>query len=370
MIRTIFPNLSRASGLIAAVSFAVALASVAPVATASFTLVAIPDCQNETQYAPAMLQSQVNWVLNNQASQNITFVAQEGDLTNDSSVGQFSTAHDILFGAGTTPGLSSANGVAWGTCDGDHDVMPPSGSANYNTYFGPANFTGKSWYGGSNHSGSSGFSSYQTFQADGRSYLVLDMEYHAAYPSAAELSWAQGIINAHPGMPTILNTHEYLNSDGTLLSGEGLGTTVNGTFHPGMWDGLVNINPQIFMVTCGHVDGATVDSGEATTIATDAAGKPVYELLANFQDINQGDGYMRLYQFDEANSAIHVKTYSAYDTATPYQTDAASRFDISTTFDAAGRPEGMTVPEPSTLVLAAIGAVALLGYGWRRRRSA
>jgi hypothetical protein len=133
-----------------------------------------------------------------------------------------------------------------------------------------------------------------------------------------------------------------------------------------MWNGLVNNNSQIFMVTSGHVDGTTVDSGEAFTTATDAAGKPVYELLSNFQDINSGDGLMRLYQFDEANSAIHVKTYSPYDTTTPYQTDAASQFDIPLDFNAR---LGSAVPEPSTLVLAAVAVAVLLGYGWRKRRS-
>jgi hypothetical protein len=361
MVRTISPYLSRAIRIIATVSFSVALASLVQAAPVPFTYVAIPDIQDETDSHPEMLQSDVNWLVSNQSSQNIAYVGQLGDITNASGAAEFQTAHNILFGTATQSGLSNASGLAWGTCPGDHDSVPQANGAmtNYLTSFGPTNFTGQNWYGGSNMNsdGTAGASSYQTFQEGGRTFLVLNLEYHAVTPSSAELSWAQGVLNAHPGLPTILQTHQYLNNNGALLPGEGTG----------MWNGLVNNNSQIFMVTSGHVDGTTVDSGEAFTTATDAAGQPVYELLSNFQDINSGDGLMRLYQFDEANSAIHVKTYSPYDTTTPYQTDAASQFDIAMNFNAR---LGSAVPEPSTLILALGGAAALFTYRWLRCRKA
>jgi hypothetical protein len=355
MVRTIFPYLSRAIGIIAMLSFSVALASLVEAAPVPFTYVAIPDIQDETDSHPDMLQSDVNWLLSNQSSQNIAYVGQLGDITNASGAAEFQTAHNILFQ------LNGASGLAFGTCPGDHDSVPQANGAmtNYLTSFGPTNFAGQSWYGGSNMNsdGTAGASSYQTFQEGGRSFLVLNLEYHAVSPSSAELLWAQGVLNAHPGVPTILQTHQYLNNNGTLLPGEGTG----------MWNGLVKNNSQIFMVTSGHVDGTTVDSGEAFTTATDAAGLPVFELLSNFQSINSGDGLMRLYQFDEANSAIHVKTYSPYDTTTPYQTDAASQFDIAMNFNSR---LGTAVPEPSTLILAAGGALALFAYRWLRCRKA
>ena len=71
---------------------------------------------------------------------------------------------------------------------------------------------------------------------------------------------------------------------------------------------------------------------------------------------------MRLYQFDEDNSVIHVKTYSPYDTTTPYLTDSLNQFDIPLDFHA--RLDA--VPEPSIAVLAAMAAAILLGYEWRR----
>ncbi len=360
MVRTILPYRSRAIGIIATASFAVALVSMAQAAPAPFTYVDIPDAQNETDSAPQMLQSDVNWILSNRTSKNIAYVGQLGDITNASDPDEFQTAHNIFFGTATQPGLNNASGLAWGTVPGDHDSVPqPNGAmTNYLTSFGPTNFTGQSWYGGDdmNGTGTNGASSYQIFQAGGRSYLVLNMEYHAAFPSSSELSWAQGVINAYPGMPTLLQTHQYLNYNGALLSGEG--TT--------MWSSLVNNNSQIFMVTCGHVEnGTAIDGGEAFTTATDAAGKSVYEVLSNYQSIdNTGDGLMRLFQFDEANSKINVSLYSPYVSTYNNLNDPNTNFSISMDFNAR---LGTAVPEPSTLVLAAAGAMVLLGYGWRKR---
>ena len=350
MAKTIFSRLPRVLGVLALMALAPAWAAIAQASPVPFTYVDMPDMQDETDNHPEMIQSDVNWITNNQVSQNIAYVGQLGDITNGSATTEFQTAHNALFP------LSNVSGLVWGTVPGDHDSVPPNGVANYVSSFGAANFTGKSWYGTSNSS--TGASSYQIFQAGGRSYLVLDLEYHAVAPTSAVLNWAQGVINTHSGMPTILQTHQYLNYDGTLLPGEG--TT--------MWNNLVNNNSQIFMVTCGHVEnGTAIDGGEAFATATDTAGKPVYEVLSNYQSINSGDGLMRLFQFDEANSKINVSLYSPYASTYNNLNDPNTNFDIPMDFNAR---LGAAVPEPSTFALAAAGAVLLLGYGWRRRRSA
>ena len=231
----------------------------------------------------------------------------------------------------------------------------PVGCRQLCQLFGAANFAGKSWYGTSNSS--TGASSYQVFQQEAELCGIQPSEYHAAFPSTAEINWAQGIINANPGMPTILQTHQYLNYDGTLLSGEG--TT--------MWSSLVNNKWQIFMVTCGHVEkDATIDGGEAFTTATDAAGKSVYEVLSNYQSVNSGDGLMRLFQFDEANSKINVSLYSPYDNTYNNLNDSNTNFSVWMNFDAR---LGSVVPEPSTLVLAAAAVLSLLGYGIAQQRT-
>ncbi len=163
-------------------------------------------------------------------------------------------------------------------------------------------------------------------------------------------------------MPTIVNTHDYLVPGG------------RDTYGNTLWNSLISPNSQIFMVDCGHV------GGEWEQTSNDAAGKPVFECLADFEDGyyggNGGNGYMRLYQFDEAASEIQVKTFSPYVTTGgaggTYQTgqdpeDLAqyslsgpatlSQFDLSLNFNDRLGPS--TIPEPSTFVLLVVGLISL-----------
>ena len=150
---------------------------------------------------------------------------------------------------------------------------------------------------------------------------MLDIEYDAP---ADVIDWAQSVINANPGDPTIVNTHDYLTSGGRTSYGNTL------------WSSLVDPNSQVFMVLCGHMHY------EYNQTSTDTAGKPVFELLADYQDnpygpAAGGGGYERLYQFDEANSVIHVETFSPYDTtggtAGTYQIGPDSQFDLPMNFN-------------------------------------
>ncbi len=294
----------------------------------TFTVVALPDTQYYSASYPNIFTSQTQWIVSHQTSQNIAFVSQQGDLVdNAKQPNQWTNADSAMYLLdNTNPRLP------WGTCPGNHDMnqFPGEFATAYDENFGPSHFTGLSWYGGSYEN-----SSYQTFTAGGRQYLMLDLQYYPTYAEGDVFGWAQGVINSHPDMPTIINTHDYLMSqDERSDSGEGI------------WNSLVYSNEQVFAVFCGHLHG------EYTQISTDAAGKPVFELLADFQSgPNGGNGYMRLYQFDEANSAIHVKTYSPYDTSGgtggTYMTDANSQFDLPIDFnDRFGTP--FPNPPPSS----------------------
>ena len=57
-----------------------------------------------------------------------------------------------------------------------------------------------------------------------------------------------------------------------------------------LWNGLINGNPQIFMVLAGHVNGTRND------VATDASGQQVVEILTDYQDDGFGisRGSMRI----------------------------------------------------------------------------
>ena len=307
-----------------------------------FTVVALPDTQNYMPL-PFIFNKQTQWIVDNQASQNIAFVAHQGDLVETATVAdQWTIAATAMYKLDTT-----SPRLPWGTVPGNHDYtnLAARECAQYDAYFGPSHFSGQSWYGGSfTHN------SYQTFQAGGRDYLVLDLEYEAP-PSV--INWAQTIIDANPGKPTIVNTHTYM-----VLTGR---TTYGDT----LWDSLISPNSQIFAVLCGH------HPGQYNQTSMNAAGEEVFELLADYQEERRGgDGYLRLYEFDEANSAINVKTFSPYDVGIgggdgTYKTDPLSQFSLPMNFnDRLG-----VVPEPSTLVLAVVGLLSLVAAaGLSRRR--
>ena len=107
------------------------------------------------------------------ASQNIAFVAQQGDLVDDGS--------SSYQWANATAAMYQLDGkVPWGTCAGDGEYSGDPTTANYIARFGPSHFAAPtypagvpSWYGGY-YAGDSGRDSYQTFAANGRQYLVLD----------------------------------------------------------------------------------------------------------------------------------------------------------------------------------------------------
>lgn len=270
-----------------------------------FTVAFFPDTQNEVESMPAMLQSQVDWLINNQTSRKIAYVGHLGDITDNGTTTEFVRAHNIIFQ------LNNVNGLPWGTCAGNHDTNTSAKAALYDQYFGPTNFTGKEWYGAT----TSTQSSYQVFYAKGRSYLVLNLRYAA---DSTVRTWAQGVINAHPGMPTILATHLYFTPDGAY---DPYATT--------LWDGLIDDNSQIFMVLCGHHDS----QGPKFNSRTNAAGQIVYELMTDYQQTDYGGGYLRLLEFDEENSVIHATAYSPYydlyHDIYPYDT-----FDMAMDFDA------------------------------------
>ncbi|MGB0774740.1 MAG: LamG-like jellyroll fold domain-containing protein, partial [Akkermansiaceae bacterium] len=137
--------------------------------------------------------------------------------------------------------------------------------------------------------------------------------------SVADRTWAQGIIDAHPGKPTMISTHGYMADNGTGRDGNG----------NNIWNDLVNPNAQVFMVFCGH-DWVTRHEIDTTT-----DGRKVLQLLVDWQQIiNGGNGWLQLLTFDPDNSRIHVNSYSPFLDLN--RTDFSSQFSIDATFNSSG----------------------------------
>jgi hypothetical protein len=235
---------------------------------------------------------------------------------------------------------------------GDHDYAEEgnkaSSTANYLNYFGPGRYSNYSWYRGS---GPGGLNHYQIFQAGGRSFLHISLEWEPAGPSSdpsTPLGWARSVIEANPGLPTIISTHAYMwdkpgdkgRTPDSALEGY-LGdpdVPSPGSSGEAMFRALVEPYPQVFMVLSGglHYAHGTDYLGEHQQVSFNSDGLPVYEMLSDYQDYPEGSqSYLRIIEFIPGGGAggldrISVRTYSPV--LDQYLTDASSQFQFDLSF--------------------------------------
>lgn len=315
-----------------------------------FTIVAVPDTQYFSAYNPAGFDHQIQYIADQIEARHIVFVTHLGDVVDGNTPEQWNAAtHAMNILAGT--------GVPFSVVPGNHDfdgadpvTYLPTGLTQFVNHFGAGSgyFAGKSWYGGPHNGGAD---SYQIFQAAGLSWLHIGLELE---PSDDALAWAQGVINAHPGLPTIVTTHEYL-----AYTGEREGNAYRGTnTAQQVWDKFLKVNPQIFMTLNGHSSGGDPLICEASLVSDNDAGEPVYQFLSDYQ--YRGEEWLRFMEFDTTANTIHFSTYSP-ELGT-YSTGPTADFTISLDF-AARYGIGAGAPEPASLGLLAAG---LLAFSRRR----
>ncbi|MEP6390543.1 MAG: hypothetical protein ABJ056_11530 [Halioglobus sp.] len=201
------------------------------------------------------------------------------------------------------------------------------GLDNFRSAFGSGGefFGGKPWYVSSFAGGSS---SAQVFSAAGYRFLHLALEMQ---PSDAVVAWALGVIDQYPGIPTIVSTHDYLNTDGDRLPNPildlALADPEGHNSAEDLWRKLISQRDEIFLVLCGH------QHGQGRRVDLNVNGYEVHQVLANYQSRGQstldagatrsassgrppgvGDGWFRLMDFNLAveQPYIDVKTYSSH----------------------------------------------------------
>lgn len=207
--------------------------------------------------------------------------------------------------------------------NGGGGMLHAGGTRNFVSAFGQDTpfFKGKPWYvdafdGGAN--------SAQIFTAGGYRFLHIGLEFD---PRNAALAWAAEVIKKHPGLPTIITTHDYMSGTGQRLSATSID---NHAVDPSednspemMWEKLISQNDQIFMVLCGH------RVGQAFRVDDNRFGHKVYQVMADYQNraqtlkdagvtpapgVGVGDGWIRFMTFDlgGASPVVRVWTYSTH----------------------------------------------------------
>lgn len=265
-----------------------------------FTIIVLPDTQKYSQSYPDVYSSQTQWIVDNKDSLNIIFVLHEGDIVqNWNAITEYDNANSSM--------SLLDNNVPYSVIPGNHDHEGGSttgSTSHYNTYFPTSRFDSNSWWGGSYNDNDN---NYQLITIGELEYIFLSLDY---CPSLDEITWADNILNTYQDRKAILTTHRYLDSNGNRNEcGENI------------WTNLINTHSNLQIILCGHVHT------EARRTDINQAGKPVHQMLADYQDRNNGgNGWLRILTFTPSENRIYVKTYSPY--LNQYETDPSSEFTL------------------------------------------
>lgn len=333
---------------------------VAPVAQAErCTVAVISDTQN---YADASLPQprgadtviqQLQYIADTKAEKNTVFATHVGDIVQHGD-GRFRTGPSTNYTywntqfewqtLDTAMSKLTAAGIRFGLALGNHDFdnyswyttgpggipgpgasRPLVGATSFLQYFGPnsTHFAGKPWYYAGPES-----NSYQKFECGTLKFISMSLEQE---PRTSTLRWAQEVIDANPGVPTMITTHEWMdpNFTGSIRRSNDKASYFAGTTHSTpdkVWETFIYKNNQIFMVLAGHDFTGTpgqpgVSNGQIRRIDKNRAGNDVYQLVSDYQgntvgpdglpgSANGGAGWLRFMEFDTDTRQIFFYTYS------------------------------------------------------------
>lgn len=306
-----------------------------------FSLIVLPDTQNYSKFPQFThhFERQTSWIVEQVVGDHpdrIAFVSHVGDIVNEGGDPQQWARAVASMGILDDP--TGRPVIPYGITPGNHDYGitgdKSSGTDLYLSNFGPWRYEGYPWFGGSDPSGNN---SWQVFDGGGLPILHICLEERPSVNitngparDPSPLEWANGVIESHPGLPTIVSTHNHV--DHRIPGRSAWGQAI--------WDGLVRHHPQVFLVLCGHYAGPPPHGGEWFMVSENDAGLPVVEMLQDFQSYPEGgQGWLRIITIDPLGQEMCVRTYSPsleeqQDDSVEEVGGAASDFSIPIDFDA------------------------------------
>ena len=283
-----------------------------------FTVIVLPDTQNEAEFNPNILNSQMQWIVASRSTLNISAVLGEGDIVNDGAeIAQMQNA-DAAYK------LLDQAGIPYFAAIGNHDYDgfdPKSGRTvnGFNQWFGPARYAGKSWYRGNLNGSNENF--YGIVTIGSKQYLILALEY---MPRPAALEWGESILAANPGMEAIIVTHSYMFVDNTRVDRCDQQDMPPGNANgDDMW-AVFRKHANVVMVLSGHhIEGQVARRSDVAD-----NGNLVHQIFTNYQTSpNGGDGWLRIITFHPSSNTISVQTYSPF--LNQFKTDSTNQFTLA-----------------------------------------
>jgi uncharacterized repeat protein (TIGR02543 family) len=302
--------------------------------TPNYSIIILPDTQSYVKDKPAVMDAQLDWIVDNKDDRNIVFVGHVGDIVQNFDlnpvlpVSWSPSQNEWPFVKEQMSKLTTA-GIPYSVLPGNHDYEEYTrNSEMFNDYFEHSDFVALSDSFDTNSD-----NTYHLLEIDADNdstvddqLLILSLEFG---PREAVVEWAKGVLARYSTIRTIIITHAYLQPDGDYLepgdnhaasNGYGLGSDVNDGDE--LWSKLVYPYNNVVFVFCGH-DGNSTD-GSALVEEEHSNGNPIYQILANYQYFvaNQA-GELVILNF--TSSEVSMRTYSPWKTT--YKTDAESQAD-------------------------------------------
>ena len=302
----------------------------------SFTIPILPDTQKYSESFPEIFTNQTKWIVENEISLNIKFAIHEGDLVQDAgNITQWDRANASM------TVLDNAS-MCYSTLAGNHDCLGTD-CTNYTLYFPLSRFSGMDCFGGS-FDGTALYM-YFTLNLDNEDFVFISL---SKSPNATVLNWADEVLSNFSNHTGIVPTHDYLYDN-------------NGSRTPAGEEIFINLtnNENFFAVFSGHEHrGADGDDGEAMRVDLNDGGKPVYQMVINYQEFpNGGNGFLRLFTITPKTQSYNMRTYSTlidafrrrFKSEFPLDNYALSQFYASEGITAGGKicdGDGNCIPDP------------------------
>lgn len=263
-----------------------------PVTDYAYAFAVIPDTKTVNFHDPDNLHKIYDWVIQNTQDQNVRFVFELGDITNQNTDEEWLLAYEQIRRLnGVIP-----HSVVRGDCDDE---------SRFDENFPYSDYA----EGLSGSYDQTMRNTYQKLTVGEISYLIVNLDVGA---SDDVLMWANEIVAAHSGYRVIVTTHAYLDANGIPLTEKSkYAPTASGFANDGedIWEKFISKHINIDLVICSHSQCDDI----VVTTAVGEFGNTVTQMLINPESLDNGYGacgMAAMLYFSEDGRNIEVRYYS------------------------------------------------------------
>lgn len=288
-----------------------------------FSIAVMPDTQAMTNVGDPRFGNITKWLVDNRASLDLRYVGHSGDVTNWGwlAPSQYEVAKDAMatveraglpyslpIGNHDTRavgwnGVSGSTGYGGGAYMYNPECVERLGASQcrsdllvrqtqeFNAAFKAERYRNV----GGAFEANKVDNIWTSFEAGGKKFLVLNIE---LWPRQAAVEWAKEVVATHPEHNVIIQTHHYLDGNGSISGSSGGYGTTSPQY---LYDNLVKVYPNVKMVFSGHAGAA------ATRTDVGQNGNTVYSFLQNSPG---GVNPVRLVEIDTENGTMSTRIYS------------------------------------------------------------